>query len=118
MPGSLAIYCADVGSVPNRRFGWARGEAGGEIERHRGGSEIADLVDAVGNDLGAGRSVALGFECPLYVPVPEDPILLGAARSGEGGRSWSAAAGAGALGTGIVQAAWILERLRQSRPGA
>ena len=63
----LAIYCADIGSVPKARFGWARGdkdEAG--IERHRGGTEIIELVDAVAEDLAAARAVALGFECPLF----------------------------------------------------
>jgi hypothetical protein len=88
----LAIYCADIGSVPKARFGWARGdtdEAG--IERHRGGTEIIELVDAVAEDLAADRAVALGFECPLFVGVPTQPMRLGTARSGEGNRSWSGA---------------------------
>jgi hypothetical protein len=41
----LGIYCADIGSVPKARFGWARAgtdEAG--IERHRGGTEIIELI--------------------------------------------------------------------------
>lgn len=110
----LVIYCADIGSVPNNRFGWARGEAGDDsIERHCGGSEIADLVERVADDLRAGRRVALGFECPLFVPVPANPLRLGSARPGEGNRSWSAGAGSGALATGLVQVAWILAELRQ-----
>jgi hypothetical protein len=111
------IYCADIGSVANRRFGWARTEATRlEIDRHHGGTEIGELVDAVSADLAAGRAVALGFECPLYLPVPEPPLRLGRAREGEGNRSWSAGAGAGALATGAVQAAWILRELRQRGP--
>jgi hypothetical protein len=114
----LAIYCADIGSVPRGRFGWARSdtdEAG--IERHRGGTEIIDLVDAVAEDLAAGRPVALGFECPLFVGVPTQPLRLGTARRGEGNRSWSAGAGAGALATGLVEVAWILSELRHRCPG-
>ena len=108
---------ADIGSVPRRRFGWARSDGRDEtIERHCGGTEIADLVGAVAADLAEGRSVALGFECPLYVPVPEEPLRLGAARVGEGNRSWSAGAGAGALATGLVEVAWTLEELRRRAP--
>jgi hypothetical protein len=79
------IYCADIGSVPNGRFGWAWTDSNETIvESHRGGMEIADLVNAVVQDLAAGRSIALGFECPLFVPVPEEPLHLGRARLGDG----------------------------------
>jgi hypothetical protein len=65
----LSVYCADIGSVANGRFGSARGEAGEPgIEVHRGGTEIIDLVDALTSDLAAGTAVALGFECPLFLP--------------------------------------------------
>jgi hypothetical protein len=68
----LAIYCADIGSIPNHRFGWACTDAAGDrVERHRGGSEIENLVELVAADIADGRAVALGFECPLYVPVPQ-----------------------------------------------
>jgi hypothetical protein len=37
----LAIYCADIGSIPNHRFGWACTDAVGDrVERHRGAAEI------------------------------------------------------------------------------
>lgn len=113
----LAVYCADVGSIKQGNFGWAREDVGaGKLERHRGGREIVDLVDALAEDLAAGVPVALGFECPLFVPVPEDPFRLGVARPGEGARPWSAGAGTGALTTGLVQAAWVLAGLRTRRP--
>ena len=111
------MYCADVGSIKQGRFGWAREEVPtGDLERHRGGTEIRELVDALEEDLAAGIPVALGFECPLFVPVPEDAFRLGAARSGDGNRAWSAGAGTGALTTGLVQAAWVLAELRKRRP--
>jgi len=47
-----------------------------EWDRHRigyGGSSSSEL-----------RGVALGFESPLFVPVPADPFLLDAARVVEG----------------------------------
>lgn len=112
-----AIYCADIGSVPNGRFGWARSDADeAGIERHRGGAEIVEMVDAVAEDLTAGRAVALGFECPLFVPVPTQALRLGKARRGEQDRAWSAGAGAAALATGLVEVAWILAEMRRHCP--
>jgi hypothetical protein len=108
------IYCADIGSVPNGRFGWARvGPEEAELEAHRGSAQITELVDAITDDIDAGRPIALGFECPLFVPVPKEPLRLGTARPGEGNRSWSAGAGSGALATGIVEVAWLLSELRR-----
>lgn len=75
-----------------------------------------ELVDAVAGDLIAGEAVALGFECPLFVPVPATPLQLGAARLGEGNRPWSAGAGASSLATGLAQVSWILAELRQRVP--
>jgi hypothetical protein len=114
----LAIYCADVGSIKQGNFGWARAEVPPRaIEEERGGAtEIAELVASVADDLGAGIPVALGFECPIFVPVPEDPQRLGAARAGEGARSFSAGAGTGALVTGLVQTAWVLRAVRERCP--
>ena len=58
--------------------------------------------------------VALGLECPTWIPVPQAAIDLGAKRNGEGRYPWSAGAGAGALATGLAQIAWILRNLNQS----
>jgi uracil-DNA glycosylase len=113
----VIVYCADIGSVPNGRFGWARADtASAAIERHRGGTEIVDLVESISEDLRGGMRVALGFECPLFVPVPRNPLELGKARPGEHNRSWSAGAGSGALATGLVQVAWILRELHERAP--
>ncbi len=108
----LVVFCADVGSVVKGRFGWARSESPGDVEEVHDASKPSDLVEAVCAELAASRPVALGFECPLFVPVPVDEMALGRARSGDGNRSWSAGAGTGALATGLVQAAWVLEAVR------
>jgi hypothetical protein len=104
--------------VPNGRFGWAHGDPDDPaIQRHHSRTEIVDLVDAVAEDLVAGQAVALCFECPLFVPVPEQALRLGTARPGEKNRLWSAGVGAGAIATGLVEIAWILDQLRAPPPG-
>lgn len=110
------VYAADIGSIPGGNFGWARVDAiaGTTIVERGGGTKITDLIDAIAGDLdGRQRAVALGFECPLLVPVPLDSDSLGKARSGDGNRSWSAGPGAGVLATGLAQTAWILGELRK-----
>ncbi|MFL6257197.1 MAG: hypothetical protein ACJ74T_19490 [Pyrinomonadaceae bacterium] len=59
-----------------------------------------------------GLNIALGFEAPLFVPVPDDPNDIGLARAGEDNRPFSAGAGASAALVGLQQAAWIMSRLR------
>ncbi len=112
----LVVFCADVGSVKSGHFAWARSEAEAASVADHDSSRPADLAEAVVGELRHGRPVALGFECPLFVPVPVLDTALGAARAGEGNRAWSAGAGSGALATGLVQAAWVLAAIRARCP--
>ena len=104
----LTIYCADIGSVAKGRFGWARlvGD-----QSHMDNCIVA-FVDDIARAMAKGRKVALGFECPLWVPVPTKPQCLTKGRQVDGNRAWSAGAGAAVLATGITQVAWILDELR------
>jgi hypothetical protein len=112
----IVVYCADVGSIAQRRFAWARGTPNGHVEEDfGGGDEIADLVEEIVRDLDAGHLVALGFECPLFVPVPEDAQDLGRARPIDRDRSWSAGPGIAVLGVGLVQVPWVLRAIRARR---
>ena len=95
----LAIYCADIGSIKRGNFGWAVVHGG----EQRGGKKIGELVEDVVGSLAAGIKVALGFECPLWVPVPDEPRGLTAGRAVDGNRAWSAGAGASALATGLTR---------------
>ena len=102
----MRIVCADVGSVPNDKFAWACASgANGRLP--------SEMASHVAEALNTGDSVALGFECPLWVPVPAAEHELGKARTGEGSRSWSAGAGSGALATGLVQVCWVLYEVRR-----
>jgi hypothetical protein len=108
----VAVYCADIGSAAAGRFGWASTGPDGTAS----GADMRQLVASVADDLRAGRPVALGFECPLFVPLALEPEALTSARGGEGNRPWSASAGACALTTGLVQVAWILREVRRLAP--
>lgn len=105
---SLKVYCADVGSIARGRFGWSARSRGTE----KSGTSIEQLALAVARDLDAGEPVALGFECPLFIPFVADPSRLGCARDGEGARAWSAKSGSGSLVTGLVQVAWLLNSIK------
>ena len=102
---SPVVICADIGSVAKGNFGWwsSLGETG---------NAPSTLAKHVAFALNSGEPVALGFECPLFVPLAEDERALTSARVGEGSRAWSAGAGCGALATGIVQVAWVLQAVR------
>jgi hypothetical protein len=103
------IVCADIGSVTRGNFGWC-GDSGAQ------GNSPSSLARYVAGMLGDNRAVALGFECPLFVPLVEEETSLTCARPGEGSRAWSAGAGCGALATGLVQVAWVLQETLKHLP--
>ena len=109
----LVLHCADIGSVARGNFGWARLAADDPGESCSTGNDISLFADNIAADLDAGHRVAVGFECPLFVPVPNEPKKLTSARPGENDRAWSAGAGAGSLATGLTETVWILDRIRQ-----
>jgi hypothetical protein len=78
---------------------------------------IDKLVKQLESDTQQGCSISLGFEAPLFIPVPEDWKALGEARKGDDNRSWSAQSGAYVATLGIHQSAWILKRLHESSSG-
>lgn len=106
----LSIYCADVGSESRGRFGWASARASRVV---RAGDKLEGLSQAVASDLNRGIPVALGFECPLFIPITPHAADLTRARIGEGSRAWCAGAGAGALATGLGQVVWVLQRVAE-----
>ena len=109
----LVIHCADIGSVKKGNFGWARLAIDEPDSTCTTGREIHHFVDGLAADITAGFHVALGFECPLFLPLSVDPMALTSARPGEGDRAWSAGAGASSLATGLTETVWIFEQVRQ-----
>lgn len=113
VPDALTICCADIGSVEKGRFGWASMSTEPDTEE-LSGRDIQRFSDFVAERLTAGSKVALGFECPLWVPIADEPSELTRARNGEGNRSYSAGAGAASLVTGLTEVAWILQQIRKA----
>jgi len=109
----ITVACADVGSVSSGKFGWTIQDGSDPPDEPSERSSITEFADAVVERLEEGRSVALGFECPLFIPVREEPDQLTDAREGEGNRPWSAGAGSGSLVTGLAETVWVFSRIRE-----
>ena len=107
---SVVVWVADVGSVSAGNFAWCRMESEGVVTS---GPDIAALATGVAADLSVGRQVALGFECPLYVPVAREPRALSRARKVDGNRPWSAGPGCAVLALGLAETAWVFSRLAE-----
>lgn len=109
-------YACDIGTTlqqpPN--FGWARA-VNATPSSVIGSRCIDQLTSMLVSDLSAGASVALGFECPLFIPEPVESSDLSRARVGEDDRAWSSPQGGAYVTTlGLHQAAWILRQLHPS----
>lgn len=98
------VVCADIGSIANGNFAWATSDD----ETY---ASIDDLAARVAEALTSGTLVALGFECPGWVPVPSPSAHLGRGRPGEDRHPWSGGPGASVLATGLAQISWILRAL-------
>lgn len=110
-----SIYAIDVGSTRDRKgrrpaFTWACVRPD-QTEICHCCHDIDHLTRSVETDLQSGRSVAIGFEAPLFIPVPESSKSLSSGRPGEGNRSWAAPVGLAVTTLGLHQAAWILQRM-------
>ena len=107
---SIDVFCADIGSIKSGNFGWAARLIDG---KRLGGDRIDMLVKALIESINNGHKIALGFECPLFVPIRDDPESLTSARVGDANRAWSAAAGTAALAMGVVEVTWLFTRLKE-----
>jgi hypothetical protein len=103
---SRVIYACDVGSTKSGAFAWARTLPTRSVPS--AGRNIATLVSSIIADAESGLSISLGFESPLFLPVPRRHDNLSSGRSGESNRSMFAPVGAGVTTLGVHQAAWIL----------
>ncbi len=118
---SVAVYAVDAGTVRRTRktlaedFAWAR------VQTARSGVVIQSmdperLVESLLEDVSAGIPIALGFEVPLYLPVPTTAAylckgrghdgVLGPADRREGNRSCFAGASATITPMALPRSFW------------
>lgn len=108
------IYACDVGSVRASTFAWARVLPG--MGNPCGSRDIDALVLRLVEDVNAHKSVALGFECPLFMPIPMQSDGLNRGRQGEGNRAMFAPTGAGVATLGVQEVAWVLSQIHDRVP--
>jgi hypothetical protein len=106
------LLCADVGSTRGGNFAWARLEDGGIVV----GTAIDRLREQLSRACEEGRPVALGLECPLWLPVPAAETRLSRGRQGERNRSCFAPPGGYVAVLGLHQLCYLLSGLA-ARPG-
>ncbi len=107
---SIDIFCADIGSVMRGNFGWYGLHFDGTSDE---GTDIQALGSAVASSLNQQRSVALGFEAPMFVPLRREPDDLLKRRVGETNPNWIGGPGATVLATALAQVPWILRDIRE-----
>jgi len=106
------IYAVDVGSTQQGGFAWVCVDP--EAPDGIVGSYSIELLSArLVADLQARCSVALGFEAPLFIPIPIAAARLSKARTDEGSPCWAAPPGLTVASLGLHQAAWILRRISE-----
>lgn len=110
------VYVADAGSVARGNFHWVSSLTLGESSQ-----DPEALAHRIVRSLSRSKTVALGFESPLFMPCPDERERLGKARRGEcsmetGNRPFNASAGATVLVTGIQTLAWVLRKVQQAVP--
>ena len=111
----LVVWAADVGSIKKGNFGWWRLPVDDGQEPCEYNKDIAKFADGIAQDLSDGKPVALGFECPLFVPVPaQSQQLLKGRHLIDGPRAWCAQAGALVLAAGLAECAWVFDQLRKN----
>jgi hypothetical protein len=112
----IEMYACDVGSVARKRFWWCSSHPDRPAS-----NELSALASAVIADLSDGVSVALGIECPLFIPCPQELEMLGRARAGEcttatGSKSFNSSPGACATMSGLPALGWVLRLVREHCP--
>jgi hypothetical protein len=101
------VLCIDVGGP--EKIGWANSE-----EQDGTGADLGDALDQASRYLLDGRSVAFGFEAPIWTPARAEFSRITARRGGvetTHNRAWSAGAGTGTLAATLALMPWCLSRI-------
>ena len=108
------VYACDIGSVKSGTFAWARNTSLKDIPT--ASADIDALIASITRDAKKGETISLGFEAPLFMPIPDSSTDLNSGRTGESNRSMFAPAGAAVATIAVHESAYILKKLRASLP--
>ena len=110
----VAVAAVDVGGP--KKIGLAIDHV--EKPGFSGGvDELDEFVGQIGYALSIG-AVALGFECPCFLPLRKDAGQITQGRCGEGNKPWSAGAGATTAALAAPVAGHVLCKIRSAAPKA
>ena len=107
----MIVYVCDVGSIAKRNFAWTSSARG-----KRGSIDINELVAEITRDIRSRNKIAIGFECPLFIPCPVASSDIGKARDCDGNKAYTSSVGASVAMTGLSQVAWILNEIHKKCP--
>ncbi len=62
------VYARGIGSVKSGSFAWSRVVS--LKAKPMASRNVDGLLDRIEDDVRSGASIALGFEAPLFMPVP------------------------------------------------
>ncbi len=112
----FSVCVIDIGSPSN--LGWAMVSEKNRLKTIKC-NNLDMAIETIVERL-PGEAIALGFECPLFVPVRENWRDLTKARKGECSfginRPWSAGAGATSLAIGLPIVTYTLRKIREGFP--
>lgn len=114
-----AVYACDVGSTRSSKptFAWVRLDSTKIQNRITAYSSIEKLLEKLRQDVHESRDIALGFEAPLFIPVPSNASDLSRGRMGERDRPFSSQVGLAVTTLAVHQSVWILMKLRECASG-
>lgn len=112
--GKRAVYACDIGSTRGSKptFAWVRLDPASTVSQISAYSSIEGLLNRLAQDIHAQCDIALGFEAPLFIPVPQNASDLSRGRIGEKDRPFSSYVGLAVTALAMHQCAWILSKLR------
>lgn len=103
------VACVDIGSPKKGNVGWALLHG----EKQLTGRDLPAFIALLEPHIRSGHTIAMGFECPLYVPKRADVATMTDCRIGEEGLNWCGGPGASVLATGLAQTNWVLARMAE-----
>lgn len=107
------ICVIDIGSPNKGNLGWCFIDV--QNDQEYACSNLDDMFPYIINST-KHKGLILGFEAPLFIPVRQDLKLATKARKGEGGKPWSAGAGAQVLTINLPIMIYIFKRMNSFLP--